>query len=84
MQNSLSDDPDWRSAVDLAAALRHRETSAAETLQEDTTMLAEYPTHTSLPVTDIERAKRFCAEKLGLFPETELPDVSAKSKTCLS
>lgn len=33
MQSSLSDDPDWRSAIDLAAALRHRETSAAETLE---------------------------------------------------
>jgi Asp-tRNA(Asn)/Glu-tRNA(Gln) amidotransferase A subunit family amidase len=33
MQISLSDDPDWRSAIDLAAALRRRETSAAETLE---------------------------------------------------
>src|SRR5262245_16960405 len=33
MQSSLSDDPDWRSAIDLAAALRRRETSAAETLE---------------------------------------------------
>src|SRR5262249_61078129 len=33
MQSSLSDNPDWRSAIDLAAALRRRETSAAETLE---------------------------------------------------
>ena len=33
MQSSLYDDPDWRSAIDLAAALRRRETSAAETLE---------------------------------------------------
>jgi len=33
MQSSLSDDPDWRSAIDLVAALRRRETSAAETLE---------------------------------------------------
>jgi len=33
MQSSLSNDPDWRSAIDLAAALRRRETSAAETLE---------------------------------------------------
>ena len=33
MQSSLSDDPDWRSAIDLAAALRRRKISAAETLE---------------------------------------------------
>jgi catechol 2,3-dioxygenase-like lactoylglutathione lyase family enzyme len=37
-------------------------------------MLADHPIHTPLPVTDLERAKRFYAEKLGLTPETELPD----------
>jgi catechol 2,3-dioxygenase-like lactoylglutathione lyase family enzyme len=38
-------------------------------------MLAERPIHTALPATDLERAKRFYAEKLGLTPETELPDL---------
>lgn len=32
------------------------------------------PIHTPLPVTDMERARRFYAERLGLLPETELPD----------
>jgi catechol 2,3-dioxygenase-like lactoylglutathione lyase family enzyme len=38
-------------------------------------MLADRPIHTALPATDLERAKRFYAEKLGLTPETELPDI---------
>jgi predicted enzyme related to lactoylglutathione lyase len=38
-------------------------------------MLAVYPIHTPLPATDLERAKRFYAEKLGLTPEREVPDV---------
>ena len=38
-------------------------------------MLADHPIHTALPATDLERAKRFYAEKLGLTPESELPDV---------
>ena len=37
-------------------------------------MLAEYPIHTALPATDLERAKRFYADKLGLTPESEGPD----------
>src|SRR5947209_376448 len=36
-------------------------------------MLANRPTHTTLPATDLERAKRFYAEKLGLTPESETP-----------
>jgi catechol 2,3-dioxygenase-like lactoylglutathione lyase family enzyme len=36
--------------------------------------LAELPIHTALPVIDIDRAKRFYADKLGLVPEAELPD----------
>ena len=37
-------------------------------------MLADFPTHTPLPVTDLQRAMRFYAEQLGLTPEEELPD----------
>src|SRR6185312_10247970 len=74
MRNSLSDDPDWRPAINLTVARRRREISAAETLQEDATIVAEHPTHTPLPITNMERAKRFYAERLDLFPETELPD----------
>jgi len=37
-------------------------------------MLAEYPIHTALPATDLERAKHFYADKLGLTPESEGPD----------
>ena len=37
-------------------------------------MFADHPIHTALPVTDLERARRFYAEKLGLTPERELPD----------
>jgi catechol 2,3-dioxygenase-like lactoylglutathione lyase family enzyme len=37
-------------------------------------LLAELAIHTALPVTDLERAKRFYADKLGLTPESELPD----------
>ena len=37
-------------------------------------MLADRPIHTTLPATDMERARRFYIEKLGLTPETELPD----------
>jgi predicted enzyme related to lactoylglutathione lyase len=35
-------------------------------------MLANNPIYPSLPATDLERAKRFYAEKLGLTPESEL------------
>jgi catechol 2,3-dioxygenase-like lactoylglutathione lyase family enzyme len=37
-------------------------------------LLAELPIHTALPVTDLERAKRFYAEQLGLTPESEMAD----------
>src|ERR1700737_412475 len=37
-------------------------------------MLTDCPIHVTLPATDIERARRFYAEKLGLVPEVELPD----------
>lgn len=37
-------------------------------------MLADRPIHTPLPVTDMERARRFYVEHLGLLPEAELPD----------
>jgi catechol 2,3-dioxygenase-like lactoylglutathione lyase family enzyme len=37
-------------------------------------MLSEYPIHAALPATDLERAKRFYADKLGLIPESEGPD----------
>ena len=36
-------------------------------------MLTNSPIYASLPATDLERAKRFYAEKLGLTPESELP-----------
>jgi catechol 2,3-dioxygenase-like lactoylglutathione lyase family enzyme len=36
-------------------------------------MLAERPIHTALPAADLERARRFYAEKLGLTPESEVP-----------
>jgi catechol 2,3-dioxygenase-like lactoylglutathione lyase family enzyme len=36
-------------------------------------MLANRPMHTALPTTDLERARRFYAEKLGLTPESEVP-----------
>ncbi len=35
-------------------------------------MLANYPIYPSLPAADLERAKRFYAEQLGLTPESEL------------
>jgi catechol 2,3-dioxygenase-like lactoylglutathione lyase family enzyme len=38
-------------------------------------MLADHPIHTALPATDLERARRFYTEKLGLTPETALPDM---------
>ena len=38
-------------------------------------MLADRPIHTTLPATDLERARRFYAEKLGLTPETKSPDM---------
>lgn len=37
-------------------------------------MLSESPIHAALPATDLERAKRFYADKLGLTPESEGPD----------
>jgi catechol 2,3-dioxygenase-like lactoylglutathione lyase family enzyme len=37
-------------------------------------MLSEYRVHTALPAIDIERAKRFYAEKLGLMPTQQRPD----------
>jgi catechol 2,3-dioxygenase-like lactoylglutathione lyase family enzyme len=36
-------------------------------------MFANDPIYPSLPATDLERAKRFYADKLGLTPESELP-----------
>ena len=36
-------------------------------------MLADYPIHAALPATNLERAKRFYSEKLGLAPESEAP-----------
>ncbi len=36
-------------------------------------MLANCPIHTTLPAADLERAKRFYTEKLGLIPESEEP-----------
>jgi predicted enzyme related to lactoylglutathione lyase len=36
-------------------------------------MLANDPIYASLPAADLERAKRFYAEKLGLTPESESP-----------
>jgi catechol 2,3-dioxygenase-like lactoylglutathione lyase family enzyme len=38
-------------------------------------VLADRLIHTALPATDLERARRFYAEKLGLTPEVELPDI---------
>ena len=37
-------------------------------------MLADHPVHTTLPTADLERAKRFYTEKLGLSPENEAPE----------
>jgi catechol 2,3-dioxygenase-like lactoylglutathione lyase family enzyme len=37
-------------------------------------MLASYPINPTLPATDLERAKRFYSEKLGLTPESEPPN----------
>ena len=37
-------------------------------------MLANYPIHATLPATDLERAKRFYTEKLGLTAESEAPE----------
>lgn len=37
-------------------------------------MLANYPIHATLPATDLERAKRFYTEKLGLTVESEAPE----------
>jgi catechol 2,3-dioxygenase-like lactoylglutathione lyase family enzyme len=36
-------------------------------------MFANDPIYPTLPAADLERAKRFYAEKLGLTPESELP-----------
>jgi predicted enzyme related to lactoylglutathione lyase len=36
-------------------------------------MLVDHPVHTTLPATDLERAKQFYAEKLGLRMESEAP-----------
>jgi predicted enzyme related to lactoylglutathione lyase len=37
-------------------------------------MLSEYPIHAALPATDVERAKRFYGDRLGLTAESEGPD----------
>ena len=37
-------------------------------------MLADYPIHATLPATDLERARRFYSEKLGLTVESEAPE----------
>jgi catechol 2,3-dioxygenase-like lactoylglutathione lyase family enzyme len=35
-------------------------------------MLSKFEIHTTLPVQDLQRAKRFYAEKLGMTPKSEL------------
>ena len=35
-------------------------------------MLANHPLNPTLPATNLERARRFYAEKLGLFAESEM------------
>ena len=37
-------------------------------------MLADHPIHTALPAADLERARHFYAEKLGLTPQSEGPE----------
>jgi catechol 2,3-dioxygenase-like lactoylglutathione lyase family enzyme len=37
-------------------------------------MIANYPIHATLPATDLERARRFYTEKLGLTAESEAPE----------
>jgi catechol 2,3-dioxygenase-like lactoylglutathione lyase family enzyme len=37
-------------------------------------MLVSYPIHATLPASDLERAKRFYKEKLGLTVESEAPE----------
>ena len=37
-------------------------------------MLANYSIHAALPATDMERARRFYTEKLGLTAESEAPE----------
>src|SRR5437660_9123859 len=37
-------------------------------------MLADYPIHATLPASNMERAKRFYTEKLGLTAESEAPE----------
>ena len=34
-------------------------------------MLADHPIHAALPAADLERARRFYAEKFGLTPQSE-------------
>jgi catechol 2,3-dioxygenase-like lactoylglutathione lyase family enzyme len=41
--------------------------------KEQQEMLADRPIHATLPAADLERAKRFYTEKLGLSPESEAP-----------
>jgi catechol 2,3-dioxygenase-like lactoylglutathione lyase family enzyme len=36
-------------------------------------MLSKYPTHTTLPASNLQRAKKFYNEKLGLVPAKEDP-----------
>jgi catechol 2,3-dioxygenase-like lactoylglutathione lyase family enzyme len=36
-------------------------------------MLAKYPIQATLPATDMERARRFYCDQLGLIPESEAP-----------
>lgn len=37
-------------------------------------MLSDYPSRTTLPASDMERAKTFYREKLGLIPSHEAPE----------
>jgi catechol 2,3-dioxygenase-like lactoylglutathione lyase family enzyme len=43
-------------------------------LSAEVRMLSDRPIHAALPATDMERARRFYAERLGLTPEIEFPD----------
>jgi catechol 2,3-dioxygenase-like lactoylglutathione lyase family enzyme len=42
-------------------------------MKEGTNMLTDLHMYATLPATDLERARSFYAEKLGLTPERELP-----------
>jgi catechol 2,3-dioxygenase-like lactoylglutathione lyase family enzyme len=72
MNTPLSEDPDGRARQDMKPSAEHGTSSPMRPLSGDGA-LARGDVQVRLPAQDLERARRFYAEKLGLHPVEERP-----------